>query len=498
MSRMRVHTIWVATAFLVCCCSLGQGTTIHVPGDHPTIQAGIDAASPGDTVLVASGVYIGVGNRDIDFGGKDLALMSESGSGGTVIDCEGSDTDPHRAFCFNGATAATAVIRGFTMRNGYADDKGGGIYCLDTALSLADCVVTDCEANTVWNGVVDSSGGGMYCTDCALTVEDCAFIQDACGWPDADRGGGGGACCANCSGVFRGCTFNGNRAPACGGGLYSDETSSLTFRSCVFSGNRAGDGLYGWGGGFSGWGVFENVIFSGNRADGYGGGGGVCGGGTFRNVAFTGNAARRGPGGLAGWGDLEVTDCTFTGNGADYGPGAIACSGGTFEQVVVSGSWGVDEGGAAISCSGHPTFSNVTVANNHHEGGAGASGVLCFGSPVFNRVIIALGTGWGPGDKTVAVACGDSAHPTFECCDIYGNSGGEWVGCIADQYGLNGNISEDPLFCGPSTGDFTVAENSPCIPANNGCGVLIGALGAGCSPPSVEATSWGAIKAMFR
>ena len=84
---------------------------VHVPGDHSTLQAAVNAASPGDIVLVAAGTYRGAGNHDIDFGGKGLTVRGEAGARSTVIDCEGQG----RAFRFPPDEPAGALLAGFTL-----------------------------------------------------------------------------------------------------------------------------------------------------------------------------------------------------------------------------------------------------------------------------------------------------------------------------------------------------------------------------------------------
>ena len=51
-------------------------------GDAPTIQAAIDSASSGDSVLVASGVY----DENLDTQGKRLFLIGQTGAEQTIID----------------------------------------------------------------------------------------------------------------------------------------------------------------------------------------------------------------------------------------------------------------------------------------------------------------------------------------------------------------------------------------------------------------------------
>ena len=81
----------------------------HVPGMYPTIQAAIDACVDGDEVIIAPASYTGAGNRDIDFLGKAIVVRSTDPSdpnviAATIINCGGTEADPHRGFCFQNGT----------------------------------------------------------------------------------------------------------------------------------------------------------------------------------------------------------------------------------------------------------------------------------------------------------------------------------------------------------------------------------------------------------
>jgi hypothetical protein len=86
------------------------GTIVRVPADQPKIQAGINAAVNGDTVLVSPGTYY----ENINFSGKNITVISASGPGVTTID--GQQTGPSVTFA-SGETL-NAVLSGFTVRNG--------------------------------------------------------------------------------------------------------------------------------------------------------------------------------------------------------------------------------------------------------------------------------------------------------------------------------------------------------------------------------------------
>jgi len=205
--------------------------------------------------------------------------------------------------------------------------------------------------------------------------------------------------------------------------------------------------------------------------------------------------------------DLVLDGCRFTGNSGEVGiPAAASLAGGVacqsasptiafclFEANVgtstvdLAGDCAV-AGGLAFRASSASMTSCTLVGNSGYrlEGGA-AGGVDCQqdASPTIENTIIAFNS------QGAAVHCFSGGSAALTCTDIYGNEGGDWVGCIADQVGVNGNLDSDPMFCGIFNPEEPLGLNaqSPCAPENSmGC-ELIGAVPVACEsitliPPS--------------
>jgi predicted outer membrane repeat protein len=248
----------------------------------------------------------------------------------------------------------------------------------------------------------------------------------------------------------------------------------------------------------------------------------------------------------AGGGSIVIDGCDFIGNLANTQGGAIAYVNPSFSLTIMNCRFFRNQsrfGGAIFSTTGSPQISGSIFAENRAavQGGAivcitGAAisnctfalngapaggGAIFYGSPdpttgfpsagfilSVSNSIIAFSQGSHP------VSCEDTALMEFLCCDIYGNAAGDWVGCLTGLDTENGNISQNPLFCGLEFADlqlfgdrFTLAPKSPCLPSKN-C-ELIGARGQeDCIPQpgsggstgaeDLESATWGRIKSTYR
>ncbi|UCD64674.1 MAG: DUF5123 domain-containing protein [Candidatus Zixiibacteriota bacterium] len=408
-------------------------------GDVPTIQDAIDAAAEGDVVIAADGVFTGDGNRDMDFKGKAITVRSLNGAEYTTIDCQGSESERHRAFSFVSGEGENSVLRGFTIRNGYASEvnyffltgeRGGALIFHGYPMNpqIEDCIF---EYNQALAGGVIAGGYGA-----SFTIKRCIFRENT---------GFGSAMWLNMTDYI-----------------------NPVVDSCIFVDNY-GTALFCWQAPVR----ISNCLFEGNSTTGTGGiFYDACMGVRVSNTVFRNNSA----GGSGGVGyfmdcDPQFDHCVFERNSATHG-GVISYE---FPEQTIPASLTVGE--------------NCTFYDNS----ATDSGAVVFMSMIdtqnepgtvtlrFDNCILASN-----GPARVVDSRSEYMSVLFSCTDIYGNAAGDWVGIIADQKGVDGNFSADPLFCDPENGDFHLADNSPCLPENNECEVLIGALEAGCAGMTAE------------
>jgi len=147
--------------------------TIFVPFDQPTIQRAINTAVTGDEVVVADGVWTGPGNTDLDFRGKDIIVRSGNGPLHCIIDMEHTA----RGALFNKGEGPSAVLEGFTLRNGNALKGGGILITVNSRPTITGNIIEHCHA--------DGNGGGIHVRRSSPVITG-NLIQ----YNDAARGGG--------------------------------------------------------------------------------------------------------------------------------------------------------------------------------------------------------------------------------------------------------------------------------------------------------------------
>ncbi len=217
--------------------SIAAANIIHVPADQPTIQAGINAASNGDTVLVAPGTY----NEDINFSGKAITVKSSGGSAVTAIN--GTSNGP--VVQFVSGEGSGAVLRGFTIQNGMAVSSsssffGGGILVKSASPTIVNNVITGNQAASGGNGIA-VLGGSPHIINNRITKN----VQS----PNFTLGtGGGGVLVTDTSSpTITGNTISYNSTTANGGGvvLYSVTGGAVLMNNTVsFNSGNDGGGLW--------------------------------------------------------------------------------------------------------------------------------------------------------------------------------------------------------------------------------------------------------------
>lgn len=203
----------------------------RVPADYGTIQAAITAALDLDTVLVADGTYYGVGNRNLDFGGKAITLTSERGPLSCIIDLQVQE----RGFIFYSGEDEYSIVKGFTIQRGYGvTGPGGAVHCDSSSPTFLNCIFKDCQVTSGY------SGAAVYTTNASPQFHHCLFIDNSC-----LNSSGGAAYCSSGYPKFRNCLFVGNYAYYNGGAIYC-LNSPVEIANCTITQNTI---YYGTGAG---------------------------------------------------------------------------------------------------------------------------------------------------------------------------------------------------------------------------------------------------------
>jgi hypothetical protein len=212
--------------------SVATTPTIHVPGDQPTIQAAINAATTGYTVLVAPGTY----TENINFLGKAITVTSANGPATTIIDGGAIDT----VVTFKSGETAQSVLNGFTITNGFSQftspsgnfASGGGIFVSNASPTITSNIITKNKG---------CDGDGISITQGSPLIQGNTItlnVQAAC---SGGNGGGGIGILGASTSQILGNTIANNINFASGGGISMNGAGTPLIQNNTISGNSGGN-----------------------------------------------------------------------------------------------------------------------------------------------------------------------------------------------------------------------------------------------------------------
>ena len=249
------------------------------------------------------------------------------------------------------------------------------------------------------------------------------------------------------------------------------------------------------------------------------------------NIVVSENYSENGAGIYLSNGNPIINNVHIINNNAEDNGGGIQlqnCSP-LFESVIIENNIATQEGGGILSRNSSSVFENVIIKNNKTNDFGGGACFFESSAEFYNSLILnnesstggislydgsslimlnsnVIGNVSTQDDEGGGVHLYDDSNVNITSTIIRnnfpfeinfkddGNSisvdysnvlGGESGIEVHEDYPNqevvwgNNNIDSDPLFCEQSSGDFTIAENSPCIGSGEN-GTDIGALGVGC------------------
>lgn len=453
---------------------LAKSAILHVPLDHATIQAAIEAAEDGDHVLVQDGRY----EERIDFLGKAITVRAARDLAATIA-------LPNRlrsGVLFVSGEGPSSVLRGFRIEGWIGHGPGpalGGLLLCDNGASP---IVEDCALS----GGRASNGGAVALVQSEAEFRRCTFSNS---WAHGERGGGvfieGG------KPRFTNCEVRGNKAgsedfPGEGGGLWIGGAASVELQDCWIDDNGADSATFVIGAGIcvrdsevfargcdirsnAGTGIYAEtakVEVYGSRISANESCAVYCrGSGNVVLLEGCDIDANRTPSINCGSSDVTLMACRIRGNSSEGAVGTIEVgSGGRahLEACLLANNQSGDEGGTAR------VFGELTAVNCEIVGNRAAAIVADGGSVRLTCCTVRDNRGGGEaaiwGRNAADIEVEGSILWENEPVELGGDIGVVRYSCVQGGWPGEGNIAGDPRFKFDNASS-TLRPGSPAIDA---------------------------------